>query len=315
MATTLIQIFESPLNQWIALLNNAVKSENPAVELYKNGARNILFKLEALCRVHEKVLSNYKYGKWKDRFKSIEDLLGQIDYTDNMLKLFEKKTAFTKTVATKQQDLINTNFETINKLIKEKKWLQNNCKKLSQLLQNKNVAIDNRYQEKLIKFINKEIAETNNFYNDLKGNFTKIEEEVHEIRRKLRWISIYAQCTNGLIQLQKLKPTPEWSTKYAKPEIIKSPFNKLPKPIVGISPINFAYDNFIALSFVINGLGVIKDKGLQLHFLKTDCGFSLAKVKTILGKSAITELQVLQKATTLCKPFFLIKIMETLVIK
>jgi hypothetical protein len=315
MATTLLQIFEPALNQWNVAINNALKTDNPALALYDNGARNILFKLEALCRLNEKILNNEKLGKWKDRFKSIEDLLGQIDYRDQMLKQFEKNKAFTKTVATAQHKLIATNIETLNNTIKEKNWLQNNCKKLIKLLQNNYVIVDTKYTEKFSQFIKEELAEITNFYEELKGNFTKIEEEVHEIRRKLRWISIYAQCMNGVVQLLKTKPVPTWNAKYAKPEIVTSPFNKLPKPIVGISPINFMYDNFIALSFVINGLGVIKDKGLQLHFLKTDCAFSLLKVKSILGKTAITEVQVLQKAATLCKPFFANKIMETLLAK
>ncbi len=312
---TLFQIFEAPLTQWQKAIAEAIKSDNAALHLYKSGARNILFKLEALCRINEKVLNDKKYSKWKERFKTIEDQLGKIDYRDAMTQQFEKNKLFPKATFTNQQKALANDIEFLNTIIKEKKWVQNNCKKLIKLIETNNVEIKEQYNKKLSNFLNAEIEEIVHFYNDLNGKFTKIEEEVHEIRRRLRWISIYAQSLNGSIQLKKTKPTPSWSSKYNTPEIIQSPFNKLPKVVEGIQLINFGYNNFIALSFVINALGAIKDNGLKLHFLKIDCALNNAKLAAILGKSIVTEEKVLQKATLVCKDYFKNEIIHNLLIQ
>ena len=68
----------------------AKTSDNPALYLYKNGARNTLFMLEGLTRIHKNAFDNPKMEKWYERFKQLEDLLGQIDYFDAFKNLYLK---------------------------------------------------------------------------------------------------------------------------------------------------------------------------------------------------------------------------------
>lgn len=72
------------------LLLKSSKEKNPALWLYKNNARTILFMLEALTRLHNHAFDEKLFEKWNKRFKKLEDLFGEIDQyivLENELKL------------------------------------------------------------------------------------------------------------------------------------------------------------------------------------------------------------------------------------
>ena len=52
---------------------------------------------------------------------------------------------------------------------------------------------------------------------------------MHELRRKLRWLSIYPHAFCGAIQFAVAKSTAPHLKKYMTTEIIKSPFNTFPQ--------------------------------------------------------------------------------------
>ncbi len=305
MATTIsfnpFLLYTKKLNE---LLAKARLTDNPALYLYQNGVRNVVFMLEALTRIHKNMTDDEKIEKWYERFKLLEDVIGQIDYVDAFKKQFEKD----KTIDAKSLQILSadthTKFSNLNILLKEKKWLNNNFEKLQKTIEKQNFKYDATYVEKLKATYQKEIGKIIEFAASFNGSFTKLEEEVHEMRRKLRWLSIYAQAFQGMFQLVKPKLQPSWSKKYMKKEIVNSPFNQLPKPLKGVPVISLDYYAFIALSFMINELGVIKDKGLQSHILIEKFKKTPAQIKTTLGKKYIAEKELLTKASLLSKPFF-----------
>jgi hypothetical protein len=305
MATTIsFNPFQLYTKQLTDILNKARLTDNPALYLYQNGARNIIFMLEALTRIHKNMTTDEKIEKWYERFKLLEDAIGQIDYVDAFKKQFEKD----KTIDNKSLQALSTatqlELSKLNTLLKEKKWLNNNFEKLDKCIVKQNFKYDAAYIEKLKATYKKEIGKIVEFAASLNGTFTKLEEEVHEMRRKLRWLSIYAQAFQGMFQLVKPKLQPSWSKKYMKKEIVNSPFNQLPKPIKGVPIISVDYYAFIALSFMISELGAIKDKGLQSHIIINKFKKTPAQVKKTLGKKYIDEKELLTKASLLAKPFF-----------
>ena len=137
--------------------------------------------------------------------------------------------------------------------------------------------------------------------------FTNLENEVHELRRKLRWISIYAHALNGLIQLKKSAKKPSYKTNYFTKEILTSPFNKLPTKTKGTAILEYDSNSFFALSYVIKELGNLKDNGLKIEivtqaFEKTE---NLTKAKShkkaleALDLKPNTEAEILKKASGL----------------
>ena len=56
------------------LFKKAAEQKNPALWLYNNDARTVLFMLEALTRIHNKAFDEKIFSKWNKRFKKLEDL-------------------------------------------------------------------------------------------------------------------------------------------------------------------------------------------------------------------------------------------------
>src|SRR4051812_44378615 len=71
------------------LLTKAAKQKDPALWLYKNGARTTLFMLEALTRLHKNAFDEKLFEKWNKRFKKLEDIFGQIDEYDALEATFK----------------------------------------------------------------------------------------------------------------------------------------------------------------------------------------------------------------------------------
>jgi hypothetical protein len=300
--------------QFTDLYIKAKTTDNPALFLYKNGARNILFMLEGLTRIHKDIVQDEKMNKWHERFKLLEDLLGQIDHTDAYAKQFEKnKVLDTKSILILKTETTTT-IAILNKLLVEKKWLASSLEKFSKFIAKQNFIYDASYIKKIKNAYNEELIKIVEFAISLNGNITKLEDEVHEMRRKLRWLSIYAQSFQGVFQLVKPKAQPTWCKKYLKKEIVESPFNKLPIPIKNIPIIYLDYYAFIALSFMINELGSIKDMGLQQHLIKDKFNKTPIQIKNLLGKKYIPEETLLKKASQLILPFFKEKVLDKLVL-
>ena len=77
-------------------------------------------------------------------------------------------------------------------------------------------------------FYGESIYSINEFVTKTKYHFDNVEEDVHELRRKLRWLSIYPQALQGFIQYSKDKKTELHLKKYLTKQIVNSPYNKLP---------------------------------------------------------------------------------------
>ncbi len=89
--------------------------------------------------------------------------------------------------------------------------------------------------------------------NDLEGG-------LHELRRNVRWFSIYAAALEGALCLDaRAAPPPKWD-RYLLPEIVNSPFAALPAPDPETDPIVIPTPLFHALSWLIADLGAVKDR-------------------------------------------------------
>jgi hypothetical protein len=135
--------------------------------------------------------------------------------------------------------------------------------------------------------------------------FTELETQVHELRRKLRWLSIYPQALQGCIQLTKTASNDKNVKKYLTPEIVNSPFNKMPAAGANRDLLMFKKDYFLALSWMISELGRLKDLGLRAVALYESGGTS--KIDTKI------EAKVLSDATAVCRTYFAEKNLDKLI--
>jgi len=289
-------------SQLQTLLVKASKQKNPALWLYTNDARTPLFMLEALTRLHEKSFKEKIFDKWNKRFKKLEDLFGEID----QYVVLEKELKSNKKVSSEaiKYFTVNSNnfINKCNQRLTEKEWLNNKLLNFDEKLGKFSVHYNKEYIDELTFSIIDEIDAILSFCMKCDYQFTKLEEQVHELRRKLRWLSIYAQALQGLIQLKKSTKKSKYQLNYFTKEVLSSPYNKLPSKPKNTAIIEFDNDSFFALSWLIKALGKLKDDGLKIEQLSN----------AIFISEEITEIQAREKAIALLE---LKKTIETDILK
>ena len=293
----------------IAKLQQAKKEKDPALWLYKNNARTEAFMLESLCRLFEKGLDDNDFRGWNKLFKKLEDVLGQIDFYDVFYKEFRTNKKINPEVKRYILNKRDKALSKLKKLLDKKGGLEVRTKTFSSFASGK-ITFDKNTIEKIGSAIQSEIKNINEFVKVSDCNFKYIEEEVHELRRKIRWISIYGQSLAGIITLETSAKKENWEKKYLTKKIIGVPFNKLP---VNDFPVNitFSKKHFYALSWMINELGGLKDNGLRIEFLaktirKTsdlDNEAAIKKAESALGIKE-SESEILKHASQISKEFF-----------
>ena len=307
--------FDFYLNQLLVLISSASKEKNPALWLYQNNCRTPVFMLEGLSKMYLDLHDKKKFAALKEQFKLLEDGLGIIDYYDAFSKEFAKNKKIPAAVTKYLQAQAREKIQHLNELLIEKNWLtldNNRISKIQTKLSKIDFLKDKKEINEVNKFYGKAIYEIVEFVQVEKFQFDNIEADVHELRRKLRWLSIYPQALRGSIQLTNSKNTPIHLNKYLTKEITASPFNKMPDVGLNKHFLLLEQNYFFALSWMIAELGKIKDNGLRIIAIKealmqTSALKEPAAVKKayqILGAKSPNLPQLLKNAEAICKTYF-----------
>jgi len=320
------------LDQLQALLTKAEKQKNPGLWLYQNDARTPLFRLEGLAKLYAGLHDKKKFYKLKEHFKLLEDTLGAIDYYDSFAKEFGDNPNIPETVTGYLHAQSREKIQSLNEALKENEWIGAEKSRVAKI-KKKLGEIDWQKSSAEIKSIRNfyydAISEIVAFTGKTNFHFSNVEADVHELRRKLRWLSIYPHALRGAIQLTssrlkngKLKPVPKYLEKYLTPEIISSPFHKLPDAGDNKNFLLLEQNYFYALSWMIDQLGKLKDSGLRLvairealqqHSSITESE-ALQKAKEYIGGDQPDLQQLLVKADGICKIYFKEQGLQKLVI-
>jgi hypothetical protein len=281
--------FEYHLNLLQELIVKSSKQKNPALWLYQNNARTPLFMLEGLAKMYAGIHNKKKFGKIKEHTKLLEDAIGQIDYYDAFAKEF---------VGNKKMPAVITNYllaqsrekiQSLNEILIEKNWLGDDAdriekirKKISEADWQDEKADIKSIQVFYITAINKILE----FINEKNFQFTNVENDLHEFRRMIRWLSIYPQALRGCIQLSSPKTaTPKNLSKYLTEAVKTSPYNVLPDAAEQQYFLLFDKNRFYALSWLIAELGNLKDSGLKVEVIKE----ALLQTSKINEKNALAQ--------------------------
>ncbi len=320
------QRFEFFLNQLQELLEKSSKQKNPALWLFQNNARTPLFMLEALAKLYAGIHNKKKFTKLKEQFKVLEDAIGAIDYYDSYAKEFLSNKKIPATITKYTQAQSREKIQSLNEILKEKEWLsagniriEKIRKKLSKAdWQNEKDDIKNIRQ-----FYIAAINQILEFINQKDFHFVDVEDDVHELRRKIRWLSIYPQALRGCIQLSESKTAvPKFLAKYLTKEITSSKYNIMPDAGDQKHFLLFDKNRFYALSWMIAELGNLKDNGLKVEAMKeaitqtskANEKDAMVKAYKLAGAKQITIQQVLTTAENLCKTYCKEKNLESLMV-
>lgn len=313
--------FDIQISKVETLLNQASTQENPALWLFLHDLRTPIFMLEGLSKLYAKLHNEKTFKKLQDKFKQIEDVLGAVDYYAAFVKEFSAKGEIPPSVKNYLDSKTKEKMDSLNALLKKGDWL--NGKQVKQVKAQLK-AVDWKKEEKeanlITGFYLDEAKKIQKFVQKTTFTFDNIEEDVHELRRKLRWLSIYPQALQGLAQLEANKPTPKYLQKYLTNEIVSSPFNQLTPSKDLRYFLTFDKNHFLALSWMIAELGKIKDNGLKIKVLKdalqaTDFlndTLAMAKTYTLLGENYPKMEDLLNQASTITKQFMTENILTNL---
>ena len=253
--------------QEVAILSVAAsKTPQPALHFFLQNARNNFFDLEAAFRIFRKTHGKDVAESLMETYKEAEDALGKYDFENTTAQLLLKNSELPAaikdgTLLSKKKALIE-----LKQFLLKNKWLPDathlvtaQTNKMEDIL---SVSFAD-FRDNFIDFLSKTARKTTEQYRKGELDPHLLEEGIHEIRRKIRWISIYAKISGGIIQTQKNEKVNSEYKKYLTEEIISSPFIKLPLCPEGVEPITIRFENFAALSWMIQALGELKDEGLN----------------------------------------------------
>ncbi|HMJ45977.1 MAG TPA: hypothetical protein VK498_01520, partial [Ferruginibacter sp.] len=182
-------------------------------------------------------------------------------------KEFEKDPVFPAAITTFMQVSATKNVLALEDILADKKWYSKKAGRLNKI-RNKLIGIEwMKPKDEIIsieKFFLQSIKEITALFESTGGKFSSLEDGVHAFRRKLRWLSIYVQSFQGAIQLTDNAKEDLATNKYLVPEIINSQFNKIPGAGNNIHFLLLEKKYFFALSWIIDALGKLKDKGHKI---------------------------------------------------
>jgi hypothetical protein len=319
MKTTLHLPLQIYCTQLLDIFQKSISTPNPALYLYQKNVRGPLFMAESIARILNNMYTDKEIGKAYKTFKKLEDVFGQIDYYDHLFIDFSKNKSINKTERDyflKKRDKI---IAKLNEKLREKAFYQD---RFHVLINEFKINFNDKATIlKLQEDIKTELQECADFFSKYPQQFDKMEKQVHEIRRKLRWISIYAQSLQGLIVLTADKKKHVWEKEFVTKEQIASPYGKLvSNKNFGIH-IQFNQKAFYALNHVVLQLGIIKDKAFAIEALEK-CIEKTSPVENIqalvLAKKQLkikyNETDLLKEAHVLLEKYFVLyQIHKTLV--
>lgn len=248
----------------------ASQSLTPALTLFRSPARQYAFYLEALARIYRKIHDKAEFNKLRKAFKLLEDQLGRIDFYNDFWETFSKMETMPPQVVAYFRTQTVQELDRLQQLLEEKEWLDAESgmvTRLTKMLAEMHWLPAEEDTVAIQVFLNESWEDFKTDFKKGRFDFTLLELGVHEFRRQLRWFSIYAQALDGLIQLKDDAIRTEALQEYLTPEILNSPFNKMPAPENSLKPVLVAAPDFYAASWVISEIGKLKDVGLRFHSL------------------------------------------------
>jgi hypothetical protein len=258
--------FIGPAEQLKSLFDEMASKKEKANALYRSSARSVLFQLEALCRLYRNVHEKKFFDLWYKEFKALEDTLGALDFFDAQHRFFSQSKnlkPWSEKVFLKHY---NEELSFLSDVLVGQGWTDG-FRINSFLIGLDALPWPSAKQERRLvaQAMAEEIDRTEQKYHSGELNPYEIEHGLHEFRRKVRWISIYAQALGGMVRLRNEKLIAARLKPYCTKDVLKSSYNALPKPPKGVEWLELDASCFYALSWLIQKLGEWKDEGLVLE--------------------------------------------------
>ncbi len=265
------------------------RSEKAFLERYRI-ARLHAFELEFLAKFLRKSRpANLEiFERINLAAKDLEDRLGDFNEIDEMIAYCESREVnfgAGRPAAAVFEELRAKNYTGLKKWMKASGWSGElgAAKKIEKLLTGLEDLTDAELRAAAIKKMSKVLTELQEntdagAYNPKKATgytMKEVEPKVHELRREIRKLPMYAGYLKGVFSLSEKPAAPSKgavrSLKYFAPlektPVAQSPFAKLPKPEIS-RPLSIPRPFYLAVTKYVSELGYAKDWAQNLERLR-----------------------------------------------
>ena len=255
------------------------KNERSFLEAYRRARLNA-FQLEFLAKFlrKSKPANREIFETLHGLTKELEDRLGAFNETDELISLCEKlglRLNGRDTAAAYFTDRRHKGWRSLNDWLKNTGWYGSKTAEVRQLLGRLEDYGTEELREaavgKMIK-VTREIqaaVEDGEYSPKKKSGYvmSEVESKVHELRREIRKIPMYASYLPGLFTLDSKKVPGTFYGWLAKTELVKSEYARLPRARVK-RPIEISLFHYLAINRYVLELGAAKDWAQNLERLR-----------------------------------------------
>ncbi|MQC25269.1 MAG: hypothetical protein DWG81_04910 [Chloroflexi bacterium] len=160
---------------------------------------------------------------------------------------------------------------------------------------------DRKDRKKVARFLADELREIEEQCESGTLNLRDLEGGLHELRRRLRWPSVYAAALNGLVVIGPQNAAAPGLTHYFTAAVTGSRHAHMPRNRRVAQPLEINYAHWMALSWLIQELGLLKDRRQWTAALKAALSGSGARpgraLAQMLGKDFSTAATTARTAT------------------
>lgn len=270
------------------ILDKASLAEDPVEYVYRNDLRTPFFMLEGLCRLYRDIHNGKTFKKILEQSKMVEDALGVYDFYVALERDLASDPLLPETVKTQIMRQKEAAGRYVNDILTDGDWWKGQrLNEWNKKLRTLKWLNEEKEQEVLTDVYKAEIRKVYSFIGKTPFPFEDMEEDVHELRRKLRWLSIYCHALDGIVELKDMEaPVPEKFGKYLTEKVLASPFNRLSGSYKYERLIYINKTGFMALSWMIATMGELKDDGLTLQAV-----YDIAQLTDLdkAGREAVNE--------------------------
>jgi hypothetical protein len=295
------QIFHSELGRMEVFFDRTEgMTPNQMIDLIlSDDGRVVFFRLQSLSRLFDDRGSAF-FGEFRAVFKSGEDAIGAVDLAKNLKKTAETLgdaelvAFFAKQESDARVELTQT-LETLGLLRSHRVAIA----KWKQALSADRSVWGSGPEDKvyLISSMMEYAKDLQKKSEKLKFDHDDIEQGLHELRRRIRWVTISIQALDGLVAYSEAAPmapkVSEWFAEILKinPDVLNSKYVKLSEPRVP-NPILVPRKEFALLSQIVTSIGTKKDNAeaqLYVRLALEKMGASPARKAALQAK--LLELQ------------------------
>ena len=286
--------------------------------VHLHDCRTPLFKIQALVRLldRKKKKNLRAISAILSISKTVEDMIGQFDFASSILNGNEKW-QFPDEV--RNQILIQYGFAlgTLEECLLQLGWITRGknviqyddfgFEYLKSALKEISFPSSKKEKKQVLEMFKNICLDIDEDIREKKIDLTHIEDGIHEFRRDIRWLSIYASALRGKVILSNNPETDPFQD-YITQSNIDSRYNTLIINDDEKNILTFQQGGFYALGTLISDLGMIKDKGLITEYLMqlgTSKGMNEEDIMSKLADDYQDVTTTIQQATDKINQFVL----------